>query len=231
MQGFLTMDSVLERLERDAPSFHTDPSGRPVSYSVSHLLRLQLSRYLRPGMNTAEIGCGATTVVFAAAGCNHCCVTPRAEEAEKVVNYCKKIGVDTERLHFAIGRSDRLLPSMWSAGPLDLAFIDGGHSFPYAIIDFHYLQHRIGIGGVLAIDDISIPSVAILVRFITTERQWQKAAVVEETAFFQRVEVSRDGLWSDQLFNRPRGWRRITNAAARLSPRRVIARLRKYRRR
>lgn len=83
------MNDLIERIESDAPTFHTQ-GGQPVSFSVSFTVLRRLRQCLKAEMNTLETGCGTTTVVFAASGCHHCCVTLRAEETQKSRHIAKK---------------------------------------------------------------------------------------------------------------------------------------------
>lgn len=220
------MNDLIERIKNDAPKFHSDGSGQPHSFSVSYTLLRRLRQCLKPGMNTLETGCGATTVIFAASGCNHCCVTPRVEETQRVMEYCRKAEIAVDHLQFAVGRSEQVLPRMCNDGPLQLMFIDGAHRFPYAILDFQYTQHRLPIGGIVAIDDISIPSVRVLYDFLSAEKEWKRIDIVEETAFFERVQESRDGNWTDQRFNRMSARRRLTQFLKRITVRKVLNKIR-----
>jgi predicted O-methyltransferase YrrM len=202
------MNDLIERIESDAPTFHTQ-GGQPVSFSVSFTVLRRLRQCLKAEMNTLETGCGTTTVVFAASGCHHCCVTLCAEETQKVTAYCKKTGIATDHLQFVVGRSEHVLPRMFDDGPLQFIFIDGDHRFPGAILDFNYTQHRLQVGGILAVDDISIPAVRVLYDFLSVEKEWKRIDIVEDTAFFERVQEFRDGNWQDQRFNRMSARRRL----------------------
>jgi hypothetical protein len=48
----------------------------------------------------------------------------------------------------------------------DLGFIDGWHTFDHTLIDFFYLNRLIDVGGIIIIDDINLPAINKLMRYI-----------------------------------------------------------------
>ncbi len=63
--------------------------------------------------------------------------------------------------------SYRTLPNLEQTGcRIDFAFIDGMHTFDYALVDFFYIDKMLTVGGVVVFDDISFPSIRKLCRFI-----------------------------------------------------------------
>lgn len=105
------------------------------------------------GDRTLETGCGASTVIFVARGANHTTISPEAEEHKLVRDYLKQIDVDDSRLECIVGESDSVLPAFRSERMLDIAFVDGGHAFPYPVIDWHYMSRLLKVGGSLVIDE------------------------------------------------------------------------------
>src|SRR4051794_25539073 len=83
---------VVERILRDRPAFHGDGQVRwDVSPGTLHLL----ARLAGSAERTLEVGCGVSTVVFAAAGTSHIAVSPVRHEYERIEKYCAEIGVPT----------------------------------------------------------------------------------------------------------------------------------------
>lgn len=71
------------------------------------------------------------------------------------------------------------LPSLVSKGTeVDFAFIDGWHTFDYALTDFFYVDLLLRPGGVVVIDDTNFPSVWRLCRFIVTNLAYSVAGRV-----------------------------------------------------
>ena len=66
-------------------------------------------------------------------------------------------------------RSEIALPRLLQEKTeLDMAIIDGWHTFDHALVDFFYVNKMLRIGGVIVLDDSSMPSVGKLVDHILT---------------------------------------------------------------
>jgi hypothetical protein len=120
-----------------------------------------------------------------------------------VRDYLEKIGIDSGRLVFTVGVSDLVLPSLCTARVFDTALIDGSHGFPYPAVDWHYVTRALKIGGQLICDDIHIPAVAYVFRYMQSDPNWQRDAVVDERAaiFTLISEPPPGGDWTRQPFN------------------------------
>src|SRR5690348_7301972 len=88
---------VVARLLADRPAFHG--GGTKHWEALPGTLRFLQGR-VDGDHRTLEIGCGASTVVFAARGSDHTSISPDPEEHERVRRYCARIGVDTARVTF-----------------------------------------------------------------------------------------------------------------------------------
>jgi hypothetical protein len=61
---------------------------------------------------TLETGAGCSTVLFAALGGRHICVSPQRSEADRILAYCEAEGISTSGLKFLIARSEDALPTL-----------------------------------------------------------------------------------------------------------------------
>jgi|tagenome__1003787_1003787.scaffolds.fasta_scaffold20745370_2 predicted O-methyltransferase YrrM len=70
--------------------------------------------------------------------------------------------------------SHAALPALHAAGRrLDFAFIDGWHTFDYALVDFFYVDLMLNVGGLMVLDDAwSYPALRKLARYIATHRRY-----------------------------------------------------------
>lgn len=70
-------------------------------------------------------------------------------------------------------QSQLALPQLEEKGvKVDFAFIDGHHTFDFALTDFFYVDRMLKIGGVIAFDDADFPSIEKLIRFVLKNRNY-----------------------------------------------------------
>ena len=66
------------------------------------------------------------------------------------------------------------LPEMLKQGiGVDLAFVDGWHTFDYALLDFFYIDKMLRPGGLVAFHDYGMPAIAKVVEFALTHRHYR----------------------------------------------------------
>jgi len=199
--------AVAERLARDRPKFHLadrDTSVANIGEQVVWNALPETLAFIADGVSpadlTLEIGSGASTVVFAAAGARHTAISPVSHEHERIVEYCNSIGVPTHDLSFVAASSDAVVPTLDQ--PLDLVLLDGTHAFPYAIVEWHYLRRLLRPGGLMVIDDVPIPAVTPLHRFMSTDESWEVVRSLDRrTVAFRKLRESPAQTWRDQRIN------------------------------
>jgi hypothetical protein len=194
--------SIVQRLLADKPMFHLGGQARWDALPET-LEAVQAA--VRDGDTTLEVGVGVSTVVFAACGANHTAISPEPAEHERVRAYCKEIGVDDSRLNFAVGLSDDVLPALLTRErTLDVALIDGAHSYPFPVIDWYYVTRSLKVGGRLLMDDIPVPAVTHIFRHMRMEPNWRLDQVYDNraAAFTMLAPPAPDDDWFDQPFNK-----------------------------
>jgi len=193
---------LLERLLQDNPRFHMQDGSLTNSWSIQPDTLRYIYGLLPPEAKTLETGCGQSTVVFAIAGARHTCVMPDAGEAERVRQYCVRLGV-ANNVNFVIASSDKALPDVARIpSDLDFVLIDGAHGFPAPIIDWHYTAPKLKVGGVLAVDDYRMPSVHTLHSFLCGEDEWELMMVLQNTSFFRKLQEPKSLVdWRGQKIN------------------------------
>jgi predicted O-methyltransferase YrrM len=182
---------VLEQLVEAEPAFHHYEGEEQVWHAGSSTLGF-IAEAVEDGDRTMETGSGASTVVFAAAGARHTAISPEPQEHSLISRYCESLEVPTDRLEFVEGFSEEVLPSYIPPEPLDFAFIDGKHSFPYPVIDWHYLSGHLRIGGTMLMDDVSALAVQVLFRLMLADDAWRLRVTLdgEAVAFEKLAEPS-----------------------------------------
>ncbi|MDG4834612.1 class I SAM-dependent methyltransferase [Solwaraspora sp. WMMD1047] len=195
------MTTIVSRVVADQPAFH---SGGERAWSALPATLGLLASLVRPGMATIETGAGSSTVTFAAAGAEHTAISPSADEHDRIRSYCAARDVATDRVTLLAEPSEQALPRLWAAGNrVDIAFIDGKHSFPGPAVDYAYLSMMLRVGGVLVLDDAPIPAVAVVHRHLHRSPRWRRIAVADDRAVaYQKLadEPAGDD-WRAQPYN------------------------------
>lgn len=108
-----------------------------------------------------------------------------------------------ERVVFVEGETRCTLPSHAFADRLDLVLLDGPHAYPLPQLEYVYLFPQVRVGGWMVLDDIQIPSVHELFRFMKMESTVVLEQVIVRTAFFRKVRESAPGPddWQRQGLN------------------------------
>jgi hypothetical protein len=193
----------IEQLITKRPHFHAWPDGKPANWAVAPDVLRFIHQNLAPGMQTLETGAGQTTVAFAIAGTQHTCITPDRDQAERIRGYCAEEGINCT-VAFIHESSDIALPAgNGIPETLDFILIDGAHRFPFPILDWHYTEQRLRVGGIVAVDDYPMPSVRILHEFLMGEDEWDLIQRFQRTSFFRRNRKTVNVWdWADQNINR-----------------------------
>jgi precorrin-6B methylase 2 len=183
--------------------FH-NAGGRDVRWNARSETLHYIAAEVQAGQRTLEIGAGASTVVFAACGASHTAVSPARHEHLRIAEYSTRIGLSVELVRFVDESSDDALPKLAGDAPLDFAFIDGTHAFPYAIVEWHYLRRMLRVGGRLIMDDVPIPTVNGLYRYLHADPDWRLERLLDDRAatFVKLRETPVDQPWRKQEFNK-----------------------------
>ncbi len=144
---------------------------------------------LGSGTRTLETGAGLSTVLFAASGGDHWCITPFGDEMQRLRKYCRDRAVDLTRVRFEVGRSETVLPGL-DVGDLDLVLLDGNHGFPMPMIDFFYGAGRLRAGGTLVLDDLQLPAVRLLADFCDLDPGWRRVTRSQKWGAWERKSSS-----------------------------------------
>jgi hypothetical protein len=200
-------DKIIERLERDRPSFHDVSlagSRHLTTLGVDPLALDWIARNLNDNMITLETGAGNTTVVFAALAKDHYCFTHGPGEKERITEYLRSLDISS-RVHFEIGPSDETLPR-WNAGPvIDFAYIDGGHGYPLPALDWHYIDYKmLKIGGILGMDNTELRPVREHCEFLEENRSYKLVQSIYGGTFAKFYRKERDEFreWTEQSYSR-----------------------------
>ena len=128
-----------------------------------HILK-QLEAVLPDSMeNTAETGCGRSTILFSNISKNHIafCIDDHDYKDQSSVLYFEdsEMGVK-DRVTWEFGPTQQTLPHYTHNFQYDCVLIDGPHGYPFPDMEYYFFYPHIKPGGYLIIDDIHIPASA-----------------------------------------------------------------------
>jgi len=165
--------------------------------------------YGSPGVS-AETGCGASTILLSRLSLKHTafCYDDRGHENSSV-DFVRKAPVfDASRVQFCFGPTQLTLRTFEFDEKLDFVLLDGPHAFPFPELEYYFIYPHLKSGAILAVDDVHIPTLFNLYRFLREDDMFSFVRKVENIAIFRRTERPTfdplgDG-WDIQAYNRRR---------------------------
>ena len=184
------MNQVLEGIYRSGRCVDLAGKERKVTGAVPREDALVLQEMVRfvKAKTTLETGVafGLSTLAICEAlkdggveGIHHYGVDPEQNTVHggAALASLKRAGLDSI-FELLEGPSHLMLPKLLEKGvTLDLAFIDGWHTFDYTLLDFFYVDKLLRPGGVVLLHDRSWPSKQKVIRFILTHRRYRELPV------------------------------------------------------
>lgn len=103
-------------------------------------------------------------------------------------------------VEFIEGPTQKTVPAYDFSEPLQMVMLDGPHGYPFHHLEYYYVYPHLAEGGVLIVDDIDIPSIYDMYRFLKRDDMFALIEVVHTTAFFRRTAAPvfnplADGWW------------------------------------
>jgi len=185
--------ALVDRVLADPPVVHYMSRSEISTGRLTGVWSTQESCYrfladrCREGSRTLETGSGISTILFAAWGAQHRCITPGKEEVDAVIAYCRAHGISSAGLTFDVACSEAALIRLDpSDPPLDIVLIDGCHGFPTPMIDWYFAAGRLCRGGVVIVDDLQLPAVKLLCNFLDRDTRWHRIQGTEKWAAYER---------------------------------------------
>lgn len=103
-------------------------------------------------------------------------------------------------VEFIEGPTQKTVPAYDFSEPLQMVMLDGPHGYPFHHLEYYYVYPHLAEGGLLIVDDIDIPSIYDMYRFLKRDDMFALIDVVHTTAFFRRTAAPvfnplADGWW------------------------------------
>jgi hypothetical protein len=171
--------------------------GLHASGSMSAPALLCLTRHLRGRAidRSAETGTGATTLILSHISRRHEVFTVNIDESMSRV--LESPLLNRSVLTFVEGPSQRTLIQHQFDSPLQAVIIDGPHAYPFPDLEYFCFYPHIETGGLLVVDDIHIPTVHSLFKFLRADDMFELVELCGTTAFFQRTTAPVFDPWGD----------------------------------
>ena len=180
---------------------HTEDYERTSHASTMPVLEYLFELVTRD-MVSLETGGGWSTCVFAACSGTHIFINPDITSNKMIQDFLCEQFVGSGDLIILSKTSDTALPNLDTSIQIDIALIDGNHSFPVPIIDWHYIDFHLKRKGILLIDDAHMNSVGVLCEYLISEESYGKVTNIGNTVVFRKNKDTRVWGWKDQIFNR-----------------------------
>lgn len=156
-----------------------------------------------PFRKSMETGTGKSTLLLSHMSSNHLVFTSQNGNSYKAVSNSDILYRPTVK--FILGSTQATLPPYSFNEPLDFAFIDGPHGYPFPELEYFFIYPHLNQDALLVVDDIHIPTIFNLFSFLCVDDMFELLEVVDTTAFFRRTSATvfnpmGDG-WELQKYN------------------------------
>ena len=164
-----------------------------------------IARHAGPGVaHTVETGSGSSTIFFSHLSASH--ITFSVDDGRSISQVWKSSLFRPSAVRLVEGPTQLTMPSFVFEDPIDVALIDGPHGYPFPDLEYYYIYPHVRTGGLLVVDDVHIPTIRNLFKFLREDAMWDLVEVVRgRTAIFRRTDAptfspTGDGWWL-QLYN------------------------------
>jgi predicted O-methyltransferase YrrM len=83
------------------------------------------------------------------------------------------------------------LPQLLAEGTkVDLAYVDGNHTFDYTLLDFFYIDKMLSPGGVVGFNDCHMAAVNKVLNFVTKHRKYVEVPILPRTYLGRNWAIS-----------------------------------------
>jgi predicted O-methyltransferase YrrM len=178
------MNAVLAEILDTGRVVTRDGSTVPLNYNIPVEEGAALQRLIKANKPrvTLEIGFayGISTLFICEAlaevgGERHIVIDPLQKDGWQGIGlYNVERAGFASLLEFHNGPSHQVLPALEQAGRrVDLALIDGWHTFDYVLVDFFFVDRLLNVGGIVMLDDTRFyPAIRKVARYVATHRQY-----------------------------------------------------------
>jgi hypothetical protein len=174
--------SLLDEIIKASQNLHGSGTFPP---RVLEIMAKHLSS--GPVRNSAETGCGVSTLIFSHLSYHHTVFA--LDYYGSLSNTRASELLNSATTEFVEGPTQKTLPNYMFHSRLQAVLLDGPHAFPYPALEYYYFYPQLEEDALLIIDDIQIRSVYDFFKFLRADRMFRLVQVVGPTAFFRRTSA------------------------------------------
>jgi hypothetical protein len=206
---------LLEKIAALPAEWHT--AGTFSSRVLRRIVELTAGKEIKA---SAETGAGKSTLLLSHLSRNH--LVFALDYGDSLTAVLKSPLFRSTAVTVVEGATQATLRTHDFTAKFDLVLIDGPHGYPFPDMEYWCFYPHIAAGGLLILDDIHIPTIHNLFKFLKEEQMFDYRGVVGTTAFFVRNETPlfdpfADGWWL-QNYNKARYPATIAEKLKRLVP-------------
>jgi hypothetical protein len=175
-----------------------------ISLAILRAIAAHAAR-LDPIRASLETGAGRSTLLFSHLSARH--LVFAVDEGGSLSRVRQSPLLNPQAVTFIEGPTQRTLPRHSFSEPLQIAFLDGPHGYPFPDLEYFYIYPHLATGGLLILDDIRIPTIRRMVAILKAGDMFRLVETVDgKTAFFRRtaapaIDPEGDAWWL-QGYNR-----------------------------
>jgi hypothetical protein len=188
-------DDVIELIAALPQDWHG--AGSVSADVIAAIVRLTGGHVAR----SIETGAGKTTLLLSHIANRHTVFA--IDMGDSVKRTMQSELLNREHLEFVDGPTQRTLFEYDFSEPLDFVLIDGPHGYPFPEMEYWVVYRHIRQGGLLVVDDIHIPTINSMFRFLKEEPMFELVEVVGTTAFFRRTTAPTFDPYCDGWYLQP----------------------------
>ncbi len=198
----VSFDEIRRRIAEVGPGLHS--AG---TFSARTFQAIARAAHKRQIHNSVETGSGASTLLFSHLSEHHTVFALDAGSGS-ITNVRRSPLLRQDVVTFVEGPTQATLPQYRFTEKLQLVLMDGPHGYPFPDLEYYFLYPHLDTGALLILDDIHIPTVHGLFRFLRRDAMFELDEVVQTSAFFTRTSAPTfdpfgDGWWQQNYNARP----------------------------
>lgn len=188
------LDEIMKEIEKFPPDWHKAGTMYPglLKTIIRYCANIEISYSM-------ETGSGVSTIIFSHLSQNHK-VFAVDRGTGSITNVKKSSLFNSNNVEFIEGPTQLTLPKYEFKHKLQVALIDGPHGYPFPDMEYYYIYPNLDVNSLLIVDDIHIPTIHNMFKFIKVDKMFDLLEVFGNTAFFRRTNSETfpptiDGWW------------------------------------